>query len=165
MSYKGGHRRNLRFAPPLEVVVMESKSATAVPERPGKTSFWTTQRAAGKYDRPGSAPSSTQPPPLSVGTLDNVRSVFWHAYRHLFPPHSLAAQTPNGSVVISWSIMDEPNAKYPYAAPVMLRFDQGLVESMWKADPRQRVRIAQKHEATLREGLRGYDPFARFPNA
>lgn len=144
---------------------METKAANAVPDRPGKTSFWTTSRAAGKYDRPESAPSSTQPPTLSVGTLDNVRSVFWHVYRHLFPPHAIAAQTPNGSLVISWSIMDDPHAKYPYAAPVMLRFDEVLVDTMWKADTRQRTRIAHNHEPALREGLRGYDPFARFPNA
>ena len=145
---------------------METKAASSVPDRPGKTSFWTTPRAAGKYDhRPDSAPTSTQPPTLSVGTLDNVRSVFWQAYRHLFPPHSIAAQTPNGSVVISWSIMDDPHARYPYAAPVMLRFEDTLVDVMSKADLRQRLRIAQNHEATLREGLRGYDPFARFPNA
>jgi hypothetical protein len=136
-----------------------------VPDQPGKTSFWTAPRPAGKYDVSEPAASTTQPPGIGVGSLDNVRSVFWQAYRHLFPPHSLAAQTPNGSVVISWSIMDEPNARYPYAAPVMLRFDQGLVDAMWRADPRQRVRRAAKHEATLREGLRGYDPFARFPNA
>jgi hypothetical protein len=72
---------------------------------------------------------------------------------------------PNGSIVVSWTIMDEPNAKHPYAAPVVLRFDEALVEAMSRADPRQRLRIAQQHEATLREGLRGYDPFARFPNA
>lgn len=99
------------------------------------------------------------------GSLDEVRAVFWHAYRHLFPPHSLAAQMPNGCVVISWSIMDEPDACHPYAAPVMLRFDQALIDAMWIADPPQRVRMAEKHEGTLREGLRGYDPFARFPNA
>ncbi|HET8748987.1 MAG TPA: hypothetical protein VFM98_25565 [Ramlibacter sp.] len=110
-------------------------------------------------------PGTTQPQSVGVGSLDNVRAVFWQAYRHLFPPHSLAAQTASGSVVISWSIMDEPNARYPYAAPVMLRFDEALLEAMWKADPRQRLRIAEKHESTLREGLRGYDPFARFPNA
>jgi hypothetical protein len=98
-------------------------------------------------------------------SLDNVRSVFWQSFRHLFPPHSLAAQTPNGSLVISWSILDEPNACYPYAAPVMLRFDDGLVDAMWKAEPGERVGMARKHEGTLREGLRGYDPFARFPNA
>src|SRR3954470_19783137 len=164
MSYRTGRNRILRFALVWRLP-METKSASAVPDRPGKTSFWTTQRAAGKYDRPETAPSSTQPPTLSVGTLDNVRSVFWNAYRHLFPPHSLAAQTPNGSVVISWSIMDEPDARYPYAAPVMLRFDQDLLDAMWKATPPQRLRIAEKHEPTLREGLRGYDPYARFPNA
>ena len=48
---------------------------------------------------------------------------------------------------------------------MVLRFDDALLEAMAKADVRQRLRIAQNHEATLREGLRGYDPFARFPNA
>jgi hypothetical protein len=143
---------------------MDQKSIAAVRDRPGKTSFWTS-RAPVQVDSPETVPGSTQPPSLGVGTLDNVRSVFWQAYRHLFPPHSLAAQSPGGSLVISWSILDEPNARYPYAAPVMLRFDDALVDTMWKADSRQRVRIAQNHEPTLREGLRGYDPFARFPNA
>ena len=144
---------------------METKAASTVPDRPGKTSFWTTPRAPGKYDSARQDPESTQPPTLSVGTLDNVRSVFWQAYRHLFPPHAIAAQTPNGSLVISWSILDEPHARYPYAAPVMLRFDEHLVDTMCHVDGRQRLRIAHNHEATLREGLRGYDPFARFPNA
>ena len=144
---------------------MAVPAAFNVPDRPGKTSFWTTARTAGKYDVKDPAPDSTQPPAIGVGSLDNIRSVFWHAYRHLFPPHSLAAQTANGSMVISWSITDEPDAHHPYAAPVMLRFDDTLLEVMWKADARQRVRIAEKHEPTLREGLRGYDPFARFPNA
>jgi hypothetical protein len=143
---------------------MEANAST-IPDRPGKTSVWTTARTPGKYDVRESEPGSTQPPSVGVGSLDNVRSVFWQAYRHLFPPHALAAQTPNGSVVISWSIMDEPNARYPYAAPVMLRFDETLVDTMWKCAPTQRIRIAEKHEPTLREGLRGYDPFARFPNA
>lgn len=145
---------------------MESKSANGVPDRPGKTSFWTTSRAAGRYDdSPETLPGSTQPPTLSVGTLDNVRAVFWQSYRHLFPPHSIAAQSPNGSLVISWSITDDPHAKYPYAAPVVLRFEPALLEAMAKADARARLRIAANHEPTLREGLRGYDPFARFPNA
>ena len=136
-----------------------------VPDRPGKTSFWTTARPAGKYDVSEPAASSTQPQSIGVGSLDNVRAVFWKAYRHLFPPHALAAQTPNGNVVISWSIQDEPDARHPYAAPVMLRFEPALLEAMWKADPRQRVGLARRHEAALRDGLRGYDPFARFPNA
>lgn len=146
---------------------MEPKAARAAPDRPGKTSFWTPSRPAPavREESPETLPGSTLPPSLSVGTLDNVRTAFWECYRHLFPPHSLAAQTRTGSLVISWSIVDEPNAHYSYAAPVMLRFDEALVEAMWKGDARQRQRIAANHEATLREGLRGYDPFARFPNA
>jgi len=144
---------------------METKVANGAPRRPGKTSLWASSRPTGKDDPPDTAPGGSEPPTPSVGTLDKVREVFWHAYHHLFPPHSLAAQTPNGSLVISWSIVDDPHAKYPYAAPVMLRFDDALIDTMWKADTRQRLRIAQNHEPTLREGLRGYDPFARFPNA
>lgn len=145
---------------------MDANAVSTVPDRPGKTSSWTTSRAAGKYDaRDGQPPGTTQPPSIGVGTLDNVRAVFWQAYRHLFPPHALAAQTPNGSIVISWSVMDDPHATYPYAAPVMLRFDEELLDAMWQADTRTRIRMALMHEATLREGLRGYDPFARFPNA
>jgi hypothetical protein len=144
---------------------MDRNPASNAPDRPGKTSGWMTFRSAGKYDVPETQPRSTQPPHIGVGTLDNVRAVFWQSYRHLFPPHSLAAQTPNGNVVISWSIMDEPDARYPYAAPVMLRFDQDLLDAMWKAPPSQRIHMAERHEATLREGLRGYDPYARFPNA
>ncbi len=139
--------------------------AATVPDGRGKHSVWTTFRTVGKYQTPDTQAPSTQPPPAGVGSLDNVRTAFWQAYRHLFPPHSVAAQTPNGSVMISWSIKDEPNAMYPYAAPVMLRFDEDLVAVMWKSDSRQRARIAQMHEAALRQGLRGYDPFARFPNA
>lgn len=98
-------------------------------------------------------------------SLDPVRAAFWTAFRHLFPEHSLAAQTPNGSLLISWSVADDPHAHYPYAAPVMLRFDPALVDAMQGADAAQRESIARQHEPILREGLRGYDPFARFPKA
>ena len=101
----------------------------------------------------------------TVGTLDNLRSVFWQGFRHLFPPQAVAAQMPNGSIVVSWSILHEPDALLPYAAPVVLRFEEALIEAMSQADAWQRVRMAQQQEATLRAGLRGYDPFARFPNA
>lgn len=139
--------------------------ANTVIDRPGKTSFWTPSRPAGRYRVSESGPNSTQPPSLGVSALDDVRAAFWQAYCHLFPPHALAVQTPSGSLVISWSIMDEPGARYPYAAPVMLRFDDALLEVMARADAKQRIRIAQNHEPVLREGLRGYDPFSRFPNA
>jgi hypothetical protein len=137
------------------------------PDRPGKNSVWTAlppRRRPTEATR--SAPASTLPGGAhGMGSLDGVRAIFWQTYKHLFPPHSLAAQTANGGIVISWSIMDDPNASYPYAAPVMLRFDDALVELMWNSDARQRRKIAETHEPTLREGLRGYDPFAKVPKA
>jgi hypothetical protein len=120
---------------------MEVPGPASIPDRAGKTSV------------PG------------ISALDPVRAIFWKCYRHLFPPHAVAAQTPAGAVVISWSVADDPQATHSYAAPVMLRFDEALLGAMETADPRQRIRIAEKHEPLLRQGLRGYDPFARFPNA
>jgi hypothetical protein len=144
---------------------MDLHTASTVPDWPGKTSFWTAPRRAGKYDLPEASPEGAQSCAIGVGSLDNVRSVFWQAYRHLFPPHALAAQAPDGSVVVSWSVQDEPRARYPYAAPVMLHFDEHLVKAMWKAQPGARLRIARRHETELREGMRGYDPYARAPSA
>lgn len=140
---------------------MHPKSPSNAQDRPGRIAIRTTRHGGEDVE---TRPPTTLPP-IGVGTLDNLRSVFWHAYRHLFPAHSLAAQTRNGSLVISWSVMDDPHAHHPYAAPVVLRFEPALLAAMGQADARTRIRIALTHEATLREGLRGYDPFTRFPNA
>lgn len=142
---------------------MDPRTASIAFDRPGKPPLRIGVRRYGTGDPRDSELASTGG--KAVGTLDPVRAAFWHAYRHLFPTHALAAQTRHGSLVISWSVMEDPHAKYPHATPVILRFDEGLLEAMWKADTRGRIRIALHHEATLREGLRGYDPFARVPNA
>ena len=150
---------------------MRIVSAANVQGRPGKASVWTVLlpsrrgRKIGDTQPASTQPLSTRPVPMGISSLDGVRAVFWQAYRHLFPPHSLAAQTPNGNIVISWSVMNEPNARHPYAAPVMLRLDEALVDLVANSDAAQRQRIAQTHESTLREGLRGYDPFALIPKA
>lgn len=92
--------------------------------------------------------------------LDPIRSQFWEAFRHLFPSHSKAVQTGAGSLTISWSIKAEPSATYPYATPITIRFEDDLIRMMEAAAPDERARIAQHHEATVRAGLVGYDPFA-----
>lgn len=142
---------------------MDPKPSSAAPGHPGAGNRRGGRRGAPASDSPESQDASTLP--LGMATLDNVRSVFWNAWRHLFPPHSLAAQTSSGNLVISWSVADDPHAHHPYATPVLLRFDAALVAAMRQADARTRLRIALSHEPTLREGLRGYDPFSRFPNA
>jgi hypothetical protein len=142
------------------------RTAPLVPDRPGKTSSWTRAPAGGHYGAAeDAAPGSTQPASVGVVSLDPLRAAFWQALRHLFPPHSLAAQMPNGSIVISWSVIDDPHARFPYAAPVMLRFEPELLDAMRRSDAPGRLRLAREQEETVREGLRGYDPFARFPNA
>jgi hypothetical protein len=150
---------------------MRMETSSARRGRAGKLSVWRFLRAGRRGPHGGDTlPASTQPVstrPVSpgIGSLDGVRTVLWQCYRHLFPAHSRAAQLPNGSIVISWSLLDDPHASHPYAAPVLLWLDEGLVDLLAGSDLNQRHRIAQAHEPTLREGLRGYDPFARIPNA
>ncbi|HEX7888776.1 MAG TPA: hypothetical protein VF522_05385 [Ramlibacter sp.] len=144
---------------------MDAKPTSSSHIRPGTTSSWMTVCAAGSDDaRDGQAPMTPRPD-TDAGTLDPVRTVFWQAYRHLFPPHALPAQTPGGSLVISWSVMDDPHAHHPYAVPVLLRFHEALLDAMGAADARMQLQLAQEHEPALREGLRGYDPFAHVPDA
>jgi hypothetical protein len=106
------------------------------------------------------APTQDQPQPL-----DGVRTVLWDAFKHLFPPHAIALQNERGSVLISWSMADDPYATLPYAAPVVLRFEPELLEMMDAADDAGQRRIAIAQEQYLRAGLVGYDPYAVPPKA
>ena len=73
---------------------MNPSADSTIPNR-GKNAFRGNARAARKAAVPDSQPPSTQPSTVGISSLDNVRTVFWQAYRHLFPPHALAAQTGN----------------------------------------------------------------------
>lgn len=97
--------------------------------------------------------------------LDEVRTVLWDAFKHLFPPHAIALQNERGSVLISWSMADDPHAVLPYAAPVMLRFEPELLEAMAASDDVQQRHLASLQEPSLRAGLVGYDPYAVPPKA
>jgi hypothetical protein len=97
--------------------------------------------------------------------LDPIRTVFWEAFRHLFPGHAKAVQTSAGSLIISWSIKGDPAARFPYATPITVRFEEELIRAMAASDEEQRRRIAQRQEAVLRAGMVGYDPFAAVPKA
>jgi hypothetical protein len=97
--------------------------------------------------------------------LDPIRSAFWEAFRHLFPAHAKAVQTSTGTMIISWSIKGDPGARFPYATPITVRFEDELTRTMEASDAAQRLEIAQRQEAVLRAGMVGYDPFAAVPKA
>lgn len=97
--------------------------------------------------------------------LDPIRTVFWEAFRHLFPAHAKAVQTSTGSLIISWSIKGDASATFPYATPITVRFEDELTQVMEESDLDQRIKIAQRQEAVLRAGMVGYDPFAAVPKA
>jgi hypothetical protein len=97
--------------------------------------------------------------------VDEIRRVFWVAFRHLFPPHARAVQTESGSITISWTMEGDPYAQFAHATPITLRFEQDLIETMHAATPEHRKKIAARHEAALRSGMLGYDPYAAVPKA
>lgn len=97
--------------------------------------------------------------------LDPIRTVFWQSFRHLFPAHAKAVQTGTGSMVITWSIKGDPEATFPYATPITVRFEEELTRAMEESSLEQRIALAQRQEAVLRAGMVGYDPFAAVPKA
>lgn len=97
--------------------------------------------------------------------LDPIRLAFWEAFGHLFPPHAQAIQLANGSLAISWGMANDPDALYGMSAPITVRFEPALIDSMRLASAEQRKRIATHQEAAFRAGLLGYDPYAVVPKA
>jgi hypothetical protein len=97
--------------------------------------------------------------------MDPVRTAFWDAYRHLFPPNAQAVQLSNGNLVIAWALARDPQALFEMSTPVTVRFEPQLLDSMAQASAVQRRRIAASQEMTFRAGLLGYDPYTRVPQA
>jgi hypothetical protein len=97
--------------------------------------------------------------------VDEIRIAFWDAYRYLFPPRAVAGQTGSGGLMISWPLRGDPYARFAHATPIAIRFEEDLIAAMRAAAPDQRGKIAKRHEATLRAGLVGYDPYTTVPKA
>ncbi len=109
---------------------------------------------------------ASEPAANADGSLmDPVRTAFWDAYRHLFPPNAQAVQLSNGNLVIAWALARDPQALFEMSTPVTVRFEPQLLASMAQASAVQRRRIAASQEMTFRAGLLGYDPYTRVPQA
>lgn len=92
--------------------------------------------------------------------MDEIRKAFWETYMHLFPAHARVVQTNAGALTINWPMQGDPDARARYSAPITIRFEPDLVEAMRLANAEQRRKIARRHEANLRAGMIGYDPYA-----
>jgi hypothetical protein len=122
-------------------------------ESRGDAIFWLLD------DSPDPSPAATRE------TLDPTRGAIWGALKHLFPGHAQAIQLPNGTLAISWSIANQPDAVYEMATPITIRLEPALEEHMRTATSEQRKRIAAHQETAFRQGLVGYDPFTSVPRA
>ena len=60
---------------------------------------------------------------------------------------------------------NDPDALYGMSAPITVRFEPALIDSMRLASAEQRKRIATHQEAAFRAGMLGYDPYAAVPKA
>ena len=97
--------------------------------------------------------------------MDNIRTEFWEAIRHLFPENAVAIALEQGDVLVSWKTNDDwfrPNKR---SAPIYLRFDPELVEKMRLASPKQREIMVAREVDTVRAGLWGYQPEDPLQNA
>ncbi|MEO7391068.1 MAG: hypothetical protein ABIU58_02770 [Ramlibacter sp.] len=97
--------------------------------------------------------------------MDDIRKAFWESFRGLFPPHAKAVQTATGGLTISWPTTGNPDAHFAHSMPIAIRFEADLLEAMGAAGFEQRSKIAQRHEAALKAGLIGYEPYASVPKS
>jgi hypothetical protein len=97
--------------------------------------------------------------------VDDIRTAFWEAFRHLFPPRAKAVQTSAGALMISWPLDHDPHARFAHATPIILRFEDELLVAMKAAPSGHRRRMAERHEPAVRAGMVGYDPYAQVPSA
>lgn len=111
---------------------------------------------------PSQAPADDR---AEAGSIEPAHAAIWAAFRHLFPAHAKAIQLPSGSLAISWSIANHPDATYEMATPITVRLEPELLEQMRQATAEQRTRIATNQEPAFRAGLVGYDPYTSVPRA
>lgn len=107
------------------------------------------------------------PHPIAFdGDLDEVHAVLWRSIRHLFPAKALAVEPKPGWLSITWSMDGDPKATFSFATPILIRMENELLDAMWTCDSRDSQHtIAQRQEASVLAGMRGYDPYASLPNA
>eukprot|EP01031_Cornospumella_fuschlensis_P021092 gene21092-25845_t len=89
---------------------------------------------------------ASEPAANADGSLmDPVRTAFWDAYRHLFPPNAQAVQLSNGNLVIAWALARDPQALFemPFAD-----HQRGTERAQPLADKNRRV--AQAGQSTGR---------------
>ena len=97
--------------------------------------------------------------------LDEIHCALWAALHHLFPPHAKALPTRSGGLAISWAMDGDPHASQSHAPPILIRLEEDLVHAMLMATHEQQRNIAKRQELTVRAGMTGYDPYARWPKA
>jgi hypothetical protein len=97
--------------------------------------------------------------------MDEIRAEFWEALRHLFPQNAVAIALEHGDLLISWKTNDDPFRPNKRSAPIYLRFEAALLETMRQASPRQREALAAREVDTVKAGLWGYEPDDPLHNA
>lgn len=90
--------------------------------------------------------------------MDEIRAEFWEALHHLFPENAVALALVHGDLLISWKTNDDPFRPNKRSAPIYLRFERTLIETMRQASPRQRELIAVRQVEAVKAGLWGYQP-------
>jgi hypothetical protein len=121
--------------------------------------------------------SRAMPQPVAIHTvpseylaygedLDEVHWMVWEALRPLFPSSAIASQPKAGWISITWPTAGQPEATFSFAAPILVRLEADLLDSMRKLPSREsRRQLALQQLEAVKAGLRGYEPYACVPNA
>jgi hypothetical protein len=111
------------------------------------------------------APSAAHAAPAAAARddLDEAHAAVWEAIRHLFPASAMVDQADYGCLLVSWTVRDPVRRTKHFAAPVIVRIEQGLLLALWTSDDDARREIASFLALDVAEALQDYDPHSRVP--
>lgn len=95
--------------------------------------------------------------------LDEAHAAVWQAIRHLFPREAMVDQADYGCLLVSWQMRGARRGSRHFAAPIIIRIEQGLLLALWTCDEGCRGEIAGLLAADVAEALQDYDPRSRVP--
>ncbi|MDQ6881345.1 MAG: hypothetical protein M3150_04545 [Pseudomonadota bacterium] len=90
--------------------------------------------------------------------MDEIRTEFWEAMRHLFPANAVAILLEQGDLLVTWKTNDDPVRPDKRSTPIHLRFDAALLDMMASATAKEREVLAAREADTVKKGLWGYEP-------
>jgi hypothetical protein len=90
--------------------------------------------------------------------LDQIRQIFWDAFKEHWPEHAEVEQPELGNLRVTYKMNNDPSRPNKDAQWISIRFSDDVIAAMNAADDRERQRIAAQASRLVGWRMRAYDP-------